>query len=80
MDLQPIGIYSIPEISYVGATEKRTDPRRSALRGRRIPLPGAGPRPDRRDSYGMLKLLVSTDDLRLLGGTSSVPTPPRWST
>ena len=74
-DLQPIGIYSIPEISYVGATEveltKNSIPYEVGVARYRELARGqiAG------DSYGMLKLLVSTDDLRLLGvhifGTSA---------
>ncbi len=65
--LQPIGIYSIPEISYVGATEveltKQAVPYEVGVSRYRELARGqiAG------DSYGMLKLLVSTDDLRLLG-------------
>jgi NAD(P) transhydrogenase len=65
--LQPIGIYSIPEISYVGATEvdltKDSVPYEVGVSRYRELARGqiAG------DSYGMLKLLVSTDDLRLLG-------------
>jgi NAD(P) transhydrogenase len=74
-ELYPIGIYSIPEVSYVGATEVEltTDSigyevgvsrYRELARGQ---IAG--------DSYGMLKLLVSTDDLKLLGvhifGTSA---------
>jgi cation diffusion facilitator CzcD-associated flavoprotein CzcO len=66
-ELQPIGIFSIPEVSYVGATEVEltTDSigyevgvsrYRELARGQ---IAG--------DSYGMLKLLVSTDDLKLLG-------------
>nr|WP_033393014.1 Si-specific NAD(P)(+) transhydrogenase [Kibdelosporangium aridum] len=65
--LQPIGIYTIPEISYVGATEAElttssvpyeigTARYRELARGQ---IAG--------DSYGMLKLLVSTTDRRLLG-------------
>jgi NAD(P) transhydrogenase len=65
--LQPIGIYSIPEISFVGRTEDElTESRtpfevgiaryRELARGQIIG-----------DSYGMLKLLVSPDDRRLLG-------------
>jgi NAD(P) transhydrogenase len=65
--LQPIGIYSIPELSYVGATEVAltkdsiayevgVSRYRELARGQ---IAG--------DSYGMLKLLVSTDDLKLLG-------------
>ena len=46
--LQPIGIYTIPEVSYVGATESRADPRCRALRVRRVQIPRIGPRPDRR--------------------------------
>jgi NAD(P) transhydrogenase len=67
MDLQPIGIYSIPEVSYVGATEvdltKDSIPYEVGVSRYRELARGqiAG------DSYGMLKLLVSTDDLRLLG-------------
>jgi NAD(P) transhydrogenase len=66
-DLQPIGIYSIPEVSYVGATEvdltKNSVPYEVGVSRYRELARGqiAG------DSYGMLKLLVSTDDLRLLG-------------
>jgi NAD(P) transhydrogenase len=65
--LQPIGIYSIPEISFVGRTEDElTEARvpfevgiaryRELARGQIIG-----------DSYGMLKLLVSPDDGTLLG-------------
>jgi NAD(P) transhydrogenase len=75
MDLQPIGIYSIPEVSYVGKTEVEltsssvpyevgTSRYRELARGQ---IAG--------DSYGMLKLLVSTVDRTLLGvhifGTSA---------
>ncbi len=65
--LQPIGIYSIPEISYVGATEvqltKDSVPYEVGVSRYRELARGqiAG------DSYGMLKLLVSTQDLKLLG-------------
>jgi len=65
--LQPIGIYTIPEISFVGRTEDElTQLRipfevgiaryRELARGQIIG-----------DSYGMLKLLVSPEDRRLLG-------------
>jgi NAD(P) transhydrogenase len=65
--LQPIGIYTIPEISFVGRTEDElTHARipfevgiaryRELARGQIIG-----------DSYGMLKLLVSPDDRKLLG-------------
>jgi NAD(P) transhydrogenase len=65
--LQPIGIYTIPEISFVGRTEDGlTESRtpfevgisryRELARGQIIG-----------DSYGMLKLLVSPDDRTLLG-------------
>jgi NAD(P) transhydrogenase len=74
-ELQPIGIYSIPEVSYVGATEveltKNSIPYEVGMARYRELARGqiAG------DSYGMLKLLVSTDDLKLLGvhifGTSA---------
>ena len=66
-DLQPIGIYSIPEISFVGRTEDElTENRipfevgisryRELARGQIIG-----------DSYGVLKLLVSLEDRCLLG-------------
>jgi NAD(P) transhydrogenase len=73
--LQPIGIYSIPEVSYVGATEveltKDAVPYEVGVSRYRELARGqiAG------DSYGMLKLLVSTEDRRVLGvhifGTSA---------
>ena len=73
--LQPIGIYSIPEISYVGATEvdltKDSIPYEVGVCRYRELARGqiAG------DSYGMLKLLVSTRDRKILGahifGTSA---------
>jgi NAD(P) transhydrogenase len=65
--LQPIGIYTIPEISFVGQTEDQ-------LTASRIPFEVGVSRYRELargqiigDSYGMLKLLVSPDDLRLLG-------------
>jgi NAD(P) transhydrogenase len=65
--LQPIGIYTIPEISYVGRTEDQLTTERvpfevgisryrELARGQIIG-----------DSYGMLKLLVSPEDRSLLG-------------
>jgi NAD(P) transhydrogenase len=65
--LLPFGIYTVPEISFVGKTEQElTDAGvpyeigisryRELARGQIIG-----------DSYGMLKLLVSADDRRLLG-------------
>jgi NAD(P) transhydrogenase len=65
--LQPIGIYSIPEISFVGRTEDELTEShtpfevgiaryRELARGQIIG-----------DSYGMLKLLVSPEDRSLLG-------------
>jgi NAD(P) transhydrogenase len=65
--LQPIGIYTIPEISFVGRTEDElTDGKipfevgvsryRELARGQIIG-----------DSYGMLKLLVSSEDRKVLG-------------
>ena len=64
---QPIGIYGIPEISFVGRTEEQlTDAcvpfevgvsrYRELARGQIVG-----------DSYGMLKLLVSPEDRKLLG-------------
>jgi NAD(P) transhydrogenase len=66
-ELHPIGIYTVPEISFVGRSEDDlTDARvpfevgiaryRELARGQIIG-----------DSYGMLKLLVSPQDHRLLG-------------
>ncbi|GGK97503.1 Si-specific NAD(P)(+) transhydrogenase [Mangrovihabitans endophyticus] len=65
--LQPIGIYTIPEISFVGKTEDELTEAstpfevgiaryRELARGQIVG-----------DSYGMLKLLVSPGDGRLLG-------------
>jgi NAD(P) transhydrogenase len=65
--LQPIGVYTIPEVSFVGATEseltRKSIPYEFGVSRYRELARGqiAG------DSYGMLKLLVSTDDLTLLG-------------
>jgi len=66
-DLHPIGIYSIPEISFVGRTEEELTREnvpfeagisryRELARGQIIG-----------DSYGVLKLLVCLEDHRLLG-------------
>ncbi|TDC71529.1 Si-specific NAD(P)(+) transhydrogenase, partial [Actinomadura sp. GC306] len=64
---QPIGIYTIPEISFVGRTE-------DALTEAKIPFEVGVSRYRELargqiigDSYGMLKLLVSPEDRRLLG-------------
>jgi NAD(P) transhydrogenase len=65
--LQPIGIYSLPEISFIGKTEDQltrdcipfevgVSRYRELARGQIIG-----------DSYGVLKLLVSPEDRRLLG-------------
>jgi NAD(P) transhydrogenase len=66
-DLQPIGIYTIPEISFVGATE-------DALTRDRTPFEVGVARYRELargqiigDSYGVLKLLVSPETRRLLG-------------
>ena len=67
-ELLPIGIYTIPEISFVGKTEEELTEAGVPVRGRHLALPRARPR--RRslgDSHGMLKLLVSLDDRTLLG-------------
>lgn len=65
--LQPIGIYTIPEISFVGRTEEE-------LTGAGVPFETGIARYRELargqiigDSYGMLKLLVSPDDRTLLG-------------
>jgi len=79
-ELQPIGIYTIPEISFVGHTEDE-------LTAAKIPFEVGVARYRELargqiigDSYGMLKLLVSPLDRSLLGCTSSVPGPPSWFT
>jgi NAD(P) transhydrogenase len=65
--LQPIGIYTIPEVSFVGATESELTrdavPYEFGVSRYREMARGqiAG------DSYGMLKLLVSTETRELLG-------------
>ena len=48
LDLQPIGIYTIPEISFIGRTEDQLTDERRAVRGGRLPLPRAGPGSDHR--------------------------------
>jgi NAD(P) transhydrogenase len=65
--LQPIGIYTIPEISFIGRTEDE-------LTRQRVPFEVGIARYRELargqiigDSYGMLKLLVSPDDRKLLG-------------
>jgi len=66
-DLQPIGIYTIPEVSYVGKTEDQLTEEmvpfevgiaryRELARGTMLG-----------DSYGMLKLLVHADTRAILG-------------
>ncbi len=66
-ELQPIGIYTVPEISFCGRTEAELTaaavPYEVGMSRYRELARGAivG------DSYGMLKLLVSTDDRTLLG-------------
>lgn len=66
-ETQPIGIYTIPEISFVGRTE-------DALTEAKVPFEVGVSRYRELargqiigDSYGMLKLLVSPEDRRLLG-------------
>jgi NAD(P) transhydrogenase len=65
--LQPIGIYTIPEISFIGRTEDE-------LTAERIPFEVGVSRYRELargqiigDSYGVLKLLVSPEDRSLLG-------------
>jgi NAD(P) transhydrogenase len=65
--LQPIGIYTVPEISYCGLTE-------AELTGKAVPYEVGISRYRELargaivgDSYGMLKMLVSTEDRTLLG-------------
>ncbi len=66
-ELHPVGIYAIPEISYVGSTEveltRDAVPYETGVARYRELARGqiAG------DSYGMLKLLVSTEDRTVLG-------------
>ncbi|WP_392507698.1 Si-specific NAD(P)(+) transhydrogenase [Naumannella halotolerans] len=66
-ELQPIGIYTIPEISYVGATEEELTessvPFEVGVARYRELARGAilG------DSYGLLKIIVSSETRKLLG-------------
>jgi NAD(P) transhydrogenase len=67
LSLQPIGIYTIPEISFAGRTEDE-------LTATRVPFEVGISRYRELargqiigDSYGMLKLLVSPEDRSLLG-------------
>ena len=67
LETQPIGIYTIPDISFVGRTE-------DALTEAKVPFEVGVARYRELargqiigDSYGMLKLLVSPEDRRLLG-------------
>jgi len=66
-DMQPIGIYTIPEISYVGRSE-------DALTSANVPFEVGVARYRELargailgDSYGMLKLLVHAENRQLLG-------------
>ena len=66
-DLQPIGIYTIPEISYVGRTEGQ-------LTAEKVPFEVGVSRYRELargailgDSYGMLKMLVHAESRELLG-------------
>ena len=79
-ELLPIGIYTIPEISFVGKTEEELTEAavpyeigiaryRELARGQILG-----------DSHGMLKLLVSPDDRRSSACTSSGPARPSSST
>ena len=47
-DLQPIGIYTIPEISFIGRTEDQLTEERVPFEVGRLPLPRTRPRPDHR--------------------------------
>ena len=47
-ELLPIGIYTIPEISFVGKTEEELTAEAVPVRGRHLALPRARPRPDPR--------------------------------
>ena len=68
IDPLPIGIYTIPEISFVGQTEEELTAVGGALRDRHLASSRARPRPDPgRLAGNVLKLLVSPDDGRLLG-------------
>ena len=66
-ELQPIGIYTVPEISFCGRTEgeltESSVPYEVGMSRYRELARGA----IEGDSYGMLKLLVSTADRTLLG-------------
>ena len=79
-ELLPFGIYSIPEISYVGRNEPELTEAavpyevgiahyRELARGQILG-----------DSHGVVKLLVSPEDRTLLGVHAFGPAPPRSST
>ncbi len=76
VDLRPIGIYTIPKISYVGRTEDR-------LTTKKVPF-GLGIARYRElargaifgDSSGVLKIRVHAESRKLLGVHVSAPTPP----
>ena len=80
IDLLPVGIYTIPEISYVGRTEEELTEERDPVRGRDRALPRARARPDHRRPHGMLKLLVRRTTARCSASTSSAPARPSSST
>ncbi|MGH3472577.1 MAG: Si-specific NAD(P)(+) transhydrogenase [Nocardioidaceae bacterium] len=66
-DLQPIGIYTIPEISYVGRTEAELTSASVAYEVGRSRYRELARGQIVGDSYGMLKLLVHAVDRSILG-------------
>ena len=65
--LLPIGIYTIPEISFVGKTEQELTESATAYEVGLSRYRELARGQILGDSYGMLKLLVSPEDRRLLG-------------
>ena len=66
-ELVPTGVYAIPEIGMVGRTEEELTDAGGALRGRIARWHELARGLMSGDEDGMLKLLVSTEDRRLLG-------------
>src|SRR5260370_42273016 len=78
LEQETIGIYTIPELSYVGATEAELTNASIAYEGGESRYREAARGQITGASHGMLKLLVAPDDLKLLGGhiVGSTPTEP----
>jgi NAD(P) transhydrogenase len=67
LELQPIGIYTIPQVSYVGATEVELTTTRLPTRSACPTTENRPARPNHGRLPWQLKLPVSADDIALLG-------------